>query len=49
MWHMGGDDDTLPSPAHSRTLCPPLPKGEAVGAVRQVEEPADVQVGDEHL
>lgn len=24
-------------------------KGEAVGAVRQVEEPPDVQMGDEHL
>lgn len=30
-------------------FCLLLPKGEAVGAVRQVEEPADVQMGDEHL
>lgn len=40
---------TLSSLVRSRALCPPLPQGEAVGAVRQVEEPADVQMGDEYL
>lgn len=55
-WHVGewegsmfGNDSTLSSLALSQTLCSPLPKGEAVGALRPVEEPADVQMGDEHL
>lgn len=55
IWHKGeeegsmsGDDDIVqPGPfMHSLSS---TPKGEAVGAVRQVEEPPDVQVGDEHL
>lgn len=37
-----------PSPSFTACLCS-SPKGEADGAVRQVAEPADVQMGHEHL